>query len=134
MRVLDVASGPVMAIAVLPGQLLQVPPGYSVQNSRVYHQLDPAVLSHVQIDAFEWFDVRGLGVGGTKQGVDSALARLQTQIQNMGSQLFAMKLLKKTEVNINVLGLELARVDRYRLVIAHSQWQLLGWAAVILGS
>jgi hypothetical protein len=80
---------------------------------------------HLQVDGFEWVDVTFMGVGN----VDDAVARLRTYIQAAGSDLYAYALLTRTDVDL--LGVKLIR---YRLVLVHSQVQLVGAAIVILAA
>jgi hypothetical protein len=80
---------------------------------------------HLQVDGFEWVDLTFLGVGN----VDDAVSRLRAYIQAAGSDLYAYHLLTRTD--INVLGVKLVR---YRLVLVHSQVQLVGAAIVILAA
>jgi hypothetical protein len=122
-----------MAQTVTPAFLLQTPPGWSVVGKKVVSQITPAILPAVQLDGFEWFDVSGLGVGGTQAAAARAATQLRQQAQLLGSDLYAYTLLRKTEVNINVLGVQLVKVDRYRLVVCHS-WAFLGAAALIVAA
>jgi hypothetical protein len=129
-----------VAIAVAqqvdPSYLLQPaqwePQGWSVQRRGVTRQLPvyedgtPAV--HVQVEAFEWVDVNGFGVGNT----DDAIGRLQQEIQSRGSHLYAFALLRRQVFNVNVFGIQVGQAWSYRLVLLHSQVQLVGWAVVIL--
>ena len=122
-----------MAQTVTPDFLLQVPPGWSLVGKQTLRTIDPGAPPPVQLEGYEWFDVSGLGLGGTQASVAGAVQKFRQQVQALGSDLYAVAVIKKTEVNINVLGLQIANVDRYRLVLCHSQAQILGWMVVILG-
>lgn len=122
-----------VAQAVAPSFLLQVPPGWSLVGKQVIRQIDPANPPTIQLEGYEWFDVSGLGLGGTQNGIAGAVQRFRTQVQSLGSDLYATAVIKKTEFNFNVLGVQLGRVDRYRLILCHSQAQVFGWFLVILG-
>lgn len=78
---------------------------------------------HLQLDAFEWFDVTLFGVGN----VDDGIARMRAAIQQRGSDLYAYGLFTRTDVDL--LGF---KVIRYRLVLLHSQVQLVEFAVAIL--
>lgn len=80
---------------------------------------------HLQVDAFEWVDVTFAGIGN----VDDAVSRMRAYIQGAGSDLYAWALMTRTDVNF--LGV---RIVRYRLVLVHSQVQLVGVAVVILAA
>lgn len=103
--------------------------GWAVQRQAIVRQIpgdaqgNPIV--HLQLDGFEWLDVTFMGVGN----VDDAIAKLRDYIRAAGSDLYAYALFKRTDVD--VLGV---KVVRYRLVIAHSQVQLVGAAIVIMAA
>lgn len=80
---------------------------------------------HLQVDGFEWVDVTLFGIGN----VDDAISRLQGYIRAAGSELYCYHLMTRTDVNL--LGL---KIVRYRLVVVHSQVQLVGAAVVILAA
>jgi hypothetical protein len=77
----------------------------------------------IQLDAFEWDDVRAFGIGNT----DDALARLQQYIRAGGSDLYAYALLRREVAN--VLGVH---IWSYRLLLLHSVVQLALGALSIL--
>jgi hypothetical protein len=80
---------------------------------------------HLQLDGFEWLDITFMGIGN----VDDAIAKLRGYIQAAGSDLYSYALFTRTDVN--VVGV---KVVRYRLVICHSQVQLVGAAVVIMAA
>jgi hypothetical protein len=122
--------------SVDPSYLLQArqwqPQGWSVARQAVLAQIpvnpDGSYGVSVQVDAFEWVDVQGLGLGGTDGGV----AQLRQQIQQRGSDLYAYVLLKRQVLNVNVFGVQVAQAWSYRLVLIHSAVELLGWAVLVL--
>ena len=79
----------------------------------------------LQLDAFQWTDVTLFGIGNA----DTAIQQLQQQIKQRGSSLFAYALFKQT--NFDVLGV---KVVSYRLLLLHSQVQLLVWAVAIIAA
>lgn len=103
--------------------------GWAVVRQQVIRQIPgdqngvPTV--HLQLDAFEWLDVAAFGLGGT----DDAISRLQGYIRAGGSELYSYAMLSRTD--FDALGVT---VKRYRLVLCHSQVQLLGAAVVILAA
>lgn len=105
------------------------PDGWSVVRKSIVRQIpgdssgNPIV--HLQLDGFEWVDVTFMGIGNA----DDAIAKLRNYIQAAGSDLYAYALF--THVDVNVLGV---RVVRYRLVLCHSQVQLVGAAVVIMAA
>jgi hypothetical protein len=86
---------------------------------------DGSLGPHVQLDAFQWIDVTVFGIGN----VDNAIANLDREIAVRGSSLYAYALLSQD--NFNALGV---RVKSYRLMLAHSQVQLLFWAVAIIAA
>jgi hypothetical protein len=104
-----------MAQAVTPDFLLTIPPGWSTVNSTIVRQLPQAILPSVDLDGHEWLDANFLGIGATTANVQTAMQKFRPQIQMLGSDLYAYKLIMKTEVNF--LGL---RINRYRLILCHS--------------
>jgi len=80
---------------------------------------------HLAVEGYEWDDLQGWGIGGSDGGV----SRLRQAIQQRGSDLYAYALLRRDVVNF--LGI---RITSYRLVLLHSQVQLLGWALLILAA
>lgn len=106
--------------AVVPGQLRVL------RQLPVYSDGTPAV--HVQVDGFEWTDANGFGIGNA----DDGMARLRQAIQQRGSDLYAYALLRRQVLNIDPFGIPLGQVWSYRIVLVHSQVQLVGWAVIIL--
>jgi hypothetical protein len=108
------------------------PQGWSVLRQGVTRQLgvytDGSLVTPVQVDAFEWVDVNGFGVGNA----DDGLSRLRSEIQRRGSDLYAYALLRREVFNVNVLGFQVGRAWSYRLVVVHSIVQLVEFAVVIL--
>jgi hypothetical protein len=86
---------------------------------------DGTVDPHVQLDAFQWIDVSLFGIGN----VDNAISTLDREIAQRGSSLYAYTLFSQT--NLDLFG---AKIKSYRLVLAHSQVQLLFWAVVIIAA
>lgn len=80
-------------------------------------------IPHVQFDAFEWEDISAFGIGNA----DSAVSQMQGYIRQAGSELWAWSMYKRTE--FDALGV---KAVRYRLLLSHSQVQLVGAAIVIL--
>lgn len=80
---------------------------------------------HLQLDGFEWVDVAAFGIGN----VDEAIAKERAYIQAAGSDLYAYAVMKR--VDVNLLGVEIVS---YRIVLAHSQVQLVGAAVVIMAA
>jgi hypothetical protein len=117
--------------AVLPSYLLQPaqwqPQGWSVVRRAVIKPVPgddfgrPIIA--IRVEAFEWTDVQGFGIGNT----DNALAQLQQQIQQRGSDLYAYTLLRRDVFNF--LGI---RAFAYRLVLLHSIVELVEFAVLIL--
>jgi hypothetical protein len=103
--------------------------GWSVSRHGVLHTIplnaDGSIGPHVQLDAFEWVDIGVFGIDFT----ESAVAQLADQIAARGSSLYAYALFSQDR--FNALGI---RVTSYRLLLAHSQVQLLGWAVAILAA
>src|SRR5260370_207080 len=80
---------------------------------------------HLAVEGYEWDDLQGWGIGGS----DGGGSRLRQAIQQSGSGPYADALLRGDVVNF--LGI---RITSYRLVLLHSQVQLLGWALLILAA
>jgi hypothetical protein len=80
---------------------------------------------HLQLDAFEWVDITFVGIGNA----DDAIAKLRSYIQAAGSDLYAYGLFHR--VDVDLLGL---KVQRYRLLLLHSQVQLVGLPLIILAA
>ena len=116
-----------------PAALLQIPRGWDpTLRPTVIRTLDPSLVSRVTVEAFEWNDFAGLGIGSTAQNLTGALTQVRARIQAGGSDLYAYALLHKIDFNVTVPGWvpfiggqSLARVDRYRLILLHSAVPLL---------
>ena len=117
--------------AVDPSYLLQQaqwqPQGWSVVRRGVLRQVpgddfgQPII--QVTVEAIEWDDVQGFGIGNT----DNALSQLAAEINRRGSNLYAYTLLKR-EI-FNFLGV---RAWSYRLVLLHGFVELVEWAILIM--
>jgi hypothetical protein len=103
--------------------------GWSVVHQAITRQIPGNAagvpIVHLQIDAFEWVDVTFMGIGNA----DDAIAKLRTYIQAGGSDLYAYSLMTRSDVNF--LGV---KIISYRLVLCHSQVQLVGAAVVIMAA
>lgn len=103
--------------------------GWAIERQAITRQIpgdehgNPIV--HLQLDGFEWVDITFMGIGN----VDDAIAKLRGYIQAAGSDLYSYALFKRTDVN--VLGV---KAVSYRLVLCHSQVQLVGAAVVIMAA
>jgi len=105
------------------------PDGWQLVRRQIVRQIpgdaqgNPIV--HLQIDGFEWVDVTAFGIGN----VDEAVAKERDYIQAAGSDLYAYAVMKR--VDVNLLGVEIVS---YRLILCHSQVQLVGAAIVIMAA
>jgi hypothetical protein len=121
-----------------PRFLLQLPAGWDYAVSpKVVRQVTPDSLTHVALDGFEWNDVQ-LG-GSVAQRVPQAVATLRAQLQARGSDLYAYALIHHTDLSVclPIIGC-VARSDKYRLIVLHSQvqlgfWALAGLAILLIG-
>lgn len=86
---------------------------------------DGSIDPHVQLDAVQWVDFTFAGTGNA----DQAISQLDHEIAARGSALYAYGIFSQD--TFDALGL---KVTQYRLVIVHSQVQLLGWAIVLLAA
>jgi hypothetical protein len=117
-------------------EALSVPPGWSVVDSRQIVDIRTIPTDHpVEVETVEFWGLTAFGQTINFGDVVGAMPNtgdwLQQQASAHGSNVYGVALLKTTEINF--LGIE---VDRYRLVVVHSQFQfvaaLLG-AVVLIG-
>jgi hypothetical protein len=114
--------------------VLSVPSGWTVVDKRVVGDLGAVDPTHpIQIENVDFWGLTLFGqtinFGDVVGSMPDTATWLQQQAQAHGSDVYFVALLHTTEFNF--LGIE---VDRYRLVVVHSQFQFVAalLAAVVL--
>lgn len=88
-------------------------------------EADGSLPPHIQLDGFEWQDANLFGLANLGDAID----QMQALIQAGGSDLYAYATFSK--VDFDALGV---KITSYRLVLLHSQVQLLTAAVAILAA
>lgn len=110
---------------------LSVPPGWNVVDSRLVVDITSVPPdTQVEVENVEFWGVTVFGVpinfGDVVGAMPDTATWLQQQASAHGSNVYGTALLHTTELNL--FGIQ---VDRYRLVVVHSQFQFI---AALLGA